>query len=60
MKTNNRYFSDESGTLLAKAQFNDICYFATSPIYVDDPRDLPLDKYRLDLATMTLVEISNE
>lgn len=59
MKVNNRYFSDESGTLLAKAQFNTTCYFAYSTIYVDDPRDLDLEQYRLDLATKTLVEIAN-
>jgi hypothetical protein len=55
-----RYFSDETGNLVAKCKFKTTCFAAQTDVYVDDQRNLDLGKWRMDLPDQTLVAIETE
>ena len=55
-----RYFADNDGNLVARCKFKTVCFSIQTDVYVDDERNLDLDKWRIDLSNQTIVPIETE
>jgi hypothetical protein len=52
-----RYFADtNTGDIILKEEYTRRSFFNQSEVWVDDTRDLEINAYKIDLATLQLVE----